>query len=282
MLRIRLRGKGNSQSSDLIMNTLVKIVVPFYKDSLEEWEQAALSNNLEVLSSWPVCFVKPEGLDLHAIEAAYPQAEVLEVSPDWLGRRRGIVGYNEMMMSKGFYELFSECEYILICHTDAWLFRDELKDWCCRGYDLVAAPWPVRPRYQHFPLKQFVWFKKRLYGWNGKLSRVLMYGRIGNGGLCLRRIKAFVHACERYADDISYFNSQTDSMHNEDIFWAIIPEDFHYPDVGTALRFAYDLKPRLCHKLNGQRLPMGCHGFMHKSRKAFWEQHIPGIKGMAS
>ena len=238
-----------------------------------------MSNNLGVLSSQPVCFLKPEGLNLHSLEAACPQAEVLEVSPDWLGRKRGIAGYNEMMMSEDFYDLFADCEYILICHTDAWVFRDELADWCSRGYDLVAAPWPVRPRYRHFPLKQFVWFKKKLYSHNGELSRVLMYGRIGNGGLCLRKVKSFAHACRRYADIISYFNSRDDGMHNEDIFWALVPEEFHYPDVETALEFAYDLKPRLCHELNRQRLPMGCHGFMHESRQTFWEQYIPCMEG---
>ncbi len=260
------------------MNTLVKIVIPFYRDSLEDWEQVALSNNMRVLSSHPVCFLKPEGLDLCAIEKAYPEAEVLEVFPDWLGRKRGIAGYNEMMMSPAFYGMFADCEYILVCHTDAWLFKDELNEWCSRGYDLVAAPWPLRPRYRRFPLKQYVWLKKTLYSRGGKLSRVLMYGRVGNGGLCLRKVASFARACERYADTISYFNRREDGMHNEDIFWALVPEEFRYPDVETALEFAYDLKPRLCHELNRFRLPMGCHGFMHESRKAFWAQYIPCVK----
>ncbi len=155
------------------MNTLVKIVIPFYRDSLEDWEEAALCNNMRVLSSRPVCFLKPEGLDLRAVERAYPKAEVLEVSPDWLGRKRGIAGYNEMMMSPAFYGMFTGCEYILVCHTDAWLFRDELDEWCSRGYDV---------------------------------------------------------------------------------------------------------KPWLCHELNRFRLPMGCHGFMHESRKAFWAQYIPCVE----
>ena len=68
-------------------------------------------------------------------------------------------GYNEMMMSEKFYELFSDYEYILICHVDAWLFRNELVEWCRKGYDHVAAPWPMRPRYGRFPLKQYLKLK---------------------------------------------------------------------------------------------------------------------------
>lgn len=64
-----------------------------------------------------------------------------------------------MMMSEAFYQLFSDCEYILICHTDAWIFRDDLSAWCQKGYDLIAAPWPTRPRYRHFPMKQFIQLK---------------------------------------------------------------------------------------------------------------------------
>lgn len=257
------------------MNTQVKTIIPLYRTQMESWEYAALENNIRVLSSYPVCFLYPEDLEFNDLKKVYPQAEFRAVSTDWLGKKRGIAGYNEMMMSKDFYEMFADCEYILICHTDAWIFKDDLAEWCAKGYDLVAAPWPLRPRYHWFPLKQYIWFKKKRAEWSGNISRVRMFGRIGNGGLCLRKVRAFLTACDRYADEIVHFNSRPDDMHNEDIFWALVPEDFHYPDEQTAVGFAYDLKPRLCHKMNHLQLPMGCHGFMHKSRIRFWSQFIP-------
>ncbi len=257
---------------------LLKVVIPFYKENIATWEHAALDNNLRMLSAYPICFLYPRGLNMEKYAQAHPQAELVEVSPDWLGTKRGIQGYNEMMMSKSFYDLFSDCEYILICHTDAWIFRDELAEWCAKGYDLVAAPWPMRPRYRHFPLKQFIWLKGKISEFGGGISRVRMYGRIGNGGLCLRKVSAFADACVRYADVVADFNRHSDGMHNEDIFWALVPEGFCYPDVETAMSFAFDLKPRLCYELNGCRLPMGCHGFMHKSRVGFWEKFVPCIE----
>ncbi len=256
---------------------MVKVIVPFYKDTLNQWESEALANNMCVLAAYPVVFLKPEGLDLSAIARRYPRAEVMSVSDDWLGTRRGIAGYNEMMMSADFYALFADTEYILICHTDAWLFRDELAEWCHAGYDHVAAPWPLRPRYQHFPLKQWLALKHRFCTPVHGISRLQMYGRIGNGGLSLRRVSAFREACVRHAAEIDGFNRLTDTMHNEDIFWALVPTELKVPAVEEALRFAFDLKPRVCWRLNGRQLPMGCHGYRHKSRVGFWRKFIPGI-----
>lgn len=75
---------------------------------------------------------------------------------------------------------------------------------------------------------------------------------------------------KRHASQYANFGS----LH---IFWALIPKEFHYPDVQTAIQFAFDLKPRVCYTLNHKELPMGCHGFMHKSRMNFWKPFIPCI-----
>lgn len=257
------------------MAHVVKVIVPFYTTKLRGWEREALAQTMRMFSpAYPVIFLKSEGLSIDAYTTLYPQAEVIEVSTDWLGTRRGIAGYNEMMMSERFYALFYDAEYILICHLDAWIFRDELKEWCAKGYDLVAAPWPTRPRYNRFPLKQLLRWKFRLFP-SKRIIRSQMFGRIGNGGLCLRRVSAFREACILYRLEIERFNRQVDPLYNEDIFWALVPEHFRYPSVETALQFAYDLKPEVCYKLNHRQLPMGCHGFMHKRRIRFWKQFIP-------
>ena len=260
------------------MRTTVKVIIPIYKTTLNQWENATLANNMRQLATHPIVFLKPEGLNINPITQQYPQSTVMEVSDNWIGTRRGIAGYNEMMMSKHFYDMFADTEYILICHTDAWIFRDELTKWCGKKYDLIAAPWPVRPRYRHFPMKQLLELKKRIMHSTHDITRLDMFGKIGNGGLCLRKVSYFSAACERYAEKIAYFNNQPDPMHNEDIFWALVPEDLNYPNVETALQFAFDLKPKVCYGLNGNQLPMGCHGFMHKSRIKFWEQFIPCMK----
>lgn len=259
------------------MKHQVKVVIPVYREEITDCERASLKNTMERFAAYPIVFVKPEGMQPEDWAEEYPQAEWIEVSSEWLGTKRGIQGYNEMMMSRAFYELFPDTEYILICHLDAWIFRDELADWCSKGYDIVAAPWPTRPLYNHFPFKQYLQWKQHKA--DSRIVRSRMYGRIGNGGLCLRRVEAFCNACTTYSKEIAYFLSQseTNELYNEDIFWALVPAEFHYPTVEEALRFAFDLKPALCYSLNHHHLPMGCHGYMHRSRLRFWRQFIPGI-----
>lgn len=253
----------------------IKIVVPIYREHLSHTEDEALAHNMAVLQAHPVCFLCPEGLDMTDFTGRYPQAEVLRVSDEWLGTKKGIQGYNEMMMSAAFYDLFADCEYILICHTDARVFRDEVLAWTAKGYDQVAAPWPIRPRYTRFPLNLYVKKKRLSATKKGIINRFVLYGKVGNGGFCLRKVSAFRDACRQYSDVIREYIARG---HNEDVFWALVPEHFHNPTMQQALAFAYDVKPALCHKLAGGRLPMGCHGFAHKSRKPFWSKFIPGIE----
>lgn len=254
----------------------VIIVIPVYQAALKPEEAAALANNLDKLGSYPAVFLKPEGLDISALRRQFPQVDEMSVSGEWLGTRRGIAGYNEMMMSADFYGLFSRYEYMLICHVDAWVFRDELNHFCQLGYDHVAAPWPMRPRYGRFPLKQYLQLKL----WLKPARRVLhcqMFGRIGNGGFSLRRVSAFREACLRYADEIRFFNAQQHVLYNEDLFWALVPKELRVPPVAEALTFSFDLKPQLCFNLNGERLPMACHGFNKPMRTAFWRLFIPVV-----
>lgn len=246
----------------------VCVVIFIYSNNIKQEERVAIDHNLHVLRNYPCRFVYPTGFDIQPLHQAYPWVDLLEVSDEWLGLKNGIAGYNKMMLSEEFYKLFDDYEYIFICHSDAWIFRDELSQWCRKGYDLVAAPWPTRPRYKHFPLKQILRLRILLKP-KHKILHCQQFGRIGNGGLCLRKIEKFREACVTYKDEIDYYNSNPQET-NEDSFWAIIPKDFNVPTEEEALHFAFDAKPKLAYELNHHNLPMGCHGFNKPSRFEFW------------
>lgn len=253
----------------------LKVVIPVYKPQLADFEKAALENNLALLQGYPICFLVPEKVDMRPLTAQYPQVEVISVSDNWLGSKRGIQGYNEMMMAEAFYSIFADYKYILICHVDAWLFSNDLQRWIESDYDHVAAPWPTRKRYKHFPLKQYLWLKMRLKP-KKKIIHCQMFDRIGNGGFSLRKVEVFRKACVDFADVIAYYNQCTDVLHNEDLFWALeVP--LRLPTIEEALTFSFDLKPELCYRLNHNNLPMACHGFNKPQRIAFWQQFIPCI-----
>ena len=134
--------------------SLVRIVVPVYRELTPD-EESSLRNNVRVLAAWPFTVLHPRGVTPPAC-CRELGLETRAVGDEWLGRRNGIAGYNRMMLSEEFYASFPDTEYILICHTDAWIFRDELGDWCRRGYDCVGAPWLRRPLYDLPLVKQYM------------------------------------------------------------------------------------------------------------------------------
>lgn len=250
------------------------VVIPLYKSVLKSEEMASVEHNLAVLGDrFPVRFLVPDGVDFSAIEERFPMVALERVSDAWLGTRCGIAGYNRMMLSKAFYDRFSDFDYLLICQPDVWLFRDELEAWCERGYDYVGAPWPEKPIYRFGPVRLYLKLRRRLTP-KRKVLRSDLFNRVGNGGLSLRRIKAFSAACERYAEGIEFFLSESHPLYNEDTFWALIPEGWHYPSADEARRFAFDLKPALSLELNGGELPFGCHGWFRPERRTFWDSYI--------
>lgn len=256
----------------------VKIIIPIYRETLKPEETEALDNNMRQLSRRTTVLLKPRGLDISWIERKYPQAEVKEVSEEWLGRKNGIAGYNAMMMSADFYRMFSDCEFILVCHTDAWIFRDDLDIWMDRSIDHVAAPWITWPLYSHFPFKQLTSLRRRMVS-SQKMLRSDTYGHVGNGGLSLRRVAAFIKACETHADKAKMFIEARNSMHNEDVFFALVATELRTPSANEAMTFAFDVKPAACYKKLGRCLPMGCHGYRHRSRWGFWKRFIaPSVR----
>ena len=249
----------------------VKVVIPIYRDSLDELERKSLINNINVLKRYPVVFLLPEGTAAPAQTEGY---DVIRICRDRLGTELGLAGYNRMMMSGDFYRLFDDCDYILICQTDAWIFRDELEAWCNKGYDYIGAPWPKRAVYNMFPINLWLKIRKLIFGRNSRPLRQDGFNRIGNGGLSLRRVESHIEACERYADRIEEFCKHRHHLYNEDFFWATVPREFRYPSVEEALGFSFDVKPALCYKLSGGKLPFGCHGWYKKRMYGFWRDFI--------
>ena len=257
----------------MAVHTLVKIVIPLYRLPLSQAEETAIKHTARILQSYPICFIIPEGLPKAPLERLIPQAGIMSVSNHWLGRENGISGYNDMMMSKDFYSLFADTEYILVCQPDAWIFRDELEKWCRKSYDYIGAPW-IRPeKYDRF-LPQ-LWLRLQKIFRHTDISRQDLFDKVGNGGLSLRRINSFIEACERYENEIIRFRKHCHHHYNEDVFWAIIPRNFKYPTAQEALGFAFDEKPELCYDRNGQKLPFGCHGWSKERLYPFWKPFIP-------
>ena len=91
----------------------VVVVVPVYRPELTVWERASLRQTVGVLQeNYPVELLVPCGMDCSAIRREFSGLPVREVADEWVGRKNGIAGYNRMMLSAGFYELFRDYQYL--------------------------------------------------------------------------------------------------------------------------------------------------------------------------
>ena len=93
--------------------------------------------------------------------------------------------------------------------------------------------------------------------------------------MSLRRVESFRRACERYRETVEHYLARPHHLHNEDVFWALVPDGFRYPAWKEALGFSFDTNPAYCWRLTGGRLPMGCHSWSKPRMYRFWRRIIP-------
>lgn len=255
------------------MNNVV-VVIPIYRRELDEYENISVSRTCEVLANYDIVVVHPTGLDTERLAQRYPNLRFLPFAPKYF---KGIMGYNRLMMSETFYAAFERYDYMLICQTDAYVFTDNLKEWCDAGYDYVGAPW-LRKRVYDMPLiKHWVSLSTWISHKNGERSRRDLYGKIGNGGFSLRRVASHLEFLRKFPDRTKPYVSRREKCHlfNEDVFWATEPDDFKYPSVEDALRFSFDKYPAYSFKLTKGVLPMGCHAWWKRKMRRFWKNVRP-------
>jgi hypothetical protein len=260
---------------------LVRVIIPIYTARLTAYERLSLAQAYRVLSAYPLVIVTPAGLDVGALLHEFPRLTVETFDADYF---RSVSSYNRLMLSTEFYQRFAEARYILIHQLDAYLFRDELAEWCRKDYDYIGAPWLVRPMYR-FPLFVFTsWLKRQYCTLFGVPNSQVTHFKVGNGGLSLRKVSAHLRCTTELQPVIrQYLSHKKNHIFNEDVFFSVEVNrhgmGFRYPDYHEALLFSFDKYPALCYRLTGGKLPFGCHGWYKRKMKKFWFPRIlpPGF-----
>ena len=264
------------------------VVIPVYKQKLSKWDEISLRQCCKILSRHTLCLVTYSELDC---------SEYFKIAAEYrvtLQRENfdahyfsGILGYNALMMSKDFYRRFANYDYMLIYQLDAYVFRDELDDWCAKGYDYIGAPW---------------FFDCKSHESGAKLWKV------GNGGFSLRKIdthikiltrklpvlglKELIHRTKSFpfAKRVGSVISHVLGWHNtmdyyvrtytdfEDFFWCEkIPSlclNYKIPTSTEAVPFSFELSPAYLYNVNGNKLPFGCHAWQKYDYETFWKDYI--------
>lgn len=255
----------------------VRIVVPLYKTFLDDLERISLCRSLDVLKDHSFSIICPHNLDLTSIEPMFKGVDydVRRFDPEFF---RGIDGYNRLMLSSDLYAAFTECQYILICQTDVFVFSDQLLFWCEKNYDYIGAPWIATPQNA---LKRIFYAVEKFFTKKDKSS--YHFFKVGNGGFSLRKVETMQRIVSKLKDKAEFFSKNRDERkyHQEDVFLSVyaptqIP-DIKIPDYKEAVGFAMDRKPHLAYQLNRQQLPFACHGFNKTKVRKFWMPIIAEI-----
>ena len=244
------------------------IIVPVYKNKLEPLEQLALEQCLHVLNKHKIFIIKPESLDLTVLER-YSSLDYVSFADHFFENRHG---YNELMLWEGFYEKFLDYQYILIHQLDAFVFEDNLQEWCDKGYDYVGAPW-LRPNAyidvfkalkSKLQIAVHTWFNLKQPD-TDLPTEIQFENKVGNGGLSLRRVEKFYKACKKKNATLAKYKARTEHYFNEDVWWGIElnrkTSFLKIPGYKTAIFFSFENCLERALELTGGQLPFGCHAF---------------------
>ncbi|NDI99830.1 hypothetical protein GWA97_12140 [Flavobacterium sp. LaA7.5] len=251
----------------------VIVVIPLYTTALSDNDLISLHRSITILGNHTFAVVCPQSLDLSPLDSVINKVThtVIRFNDEFF---KGVSGYNKLMLSGIFYEKFKDYEYMLICQTDVYVFKDELLKWCNKGYDYIGAPWLASERNfinkGLFVLRNF--FKK-------KKKSTAHFFKVGNGGFSLRKVAKMYEITTEQTESIQHAqeNKNPHSHHIEDIYFSLVAPtltDMKIPDYKEAVGFSIDRKPHIGVKINGGKLPFACHGFNKPKVRAFWEPLI--------
>ena len=266
----------------------IAIAIPVYKPHLLSDEVKSLQQCLAILHQYDVFLVCPENLDTTAYQQiALGKLKIEHFPPKFF---KGIEGYNNLMMSRSFYKRFVVYDYLLIYQLDAWVFSNQLKEWCAKGYDYIGAPW-------------FELHKTHEEGYNLWCA--------GNGGLSLRRIEKFIQVTNPYAlvklprqifqedyhslkdlvpcllrsvglkgNNLRHFRRKVKKDLWEDTFFSYGLTETRFklniPPAQEAALFSFECSPGYLYEhITKGVLPFGCHAWRKYQYDDFWKQFIP-------
>jgi hypothetical protein len=227
----------------------VAVLIPIYKTTPNEMELRSFKQCLTILGNYPILLIAPIGFD----SRVYDQIAGKKLAYVYFDKEyfTSTKGYSKLLISRSFYRHFVSYAYVLIYQLDAWVFRNELSNWCRLGYDYIGAPWLEAP--------------PNTSGRKPVLNlSVYLKSRVGNGGFSLRKVASHI----RWAPWVSFIFKFIPK--NEDILWTLFVP-FKKPSCLEALAFAFEMDPEKSFELNRNTLPFGCHAW-EKYDPSFWSR----------
>lgn len=255
------------------------IVIPVYKETLDCVEEISLKrlykvliedempSNMDDYRYWTepdVYLVYPEGMDISEYKKIYPSLLEKTFDPKYF---KSTATYSQLCISYDFYNRFKSYEYMLIYQLDCYIFKDEISEWCNKGYDYIGGP-----------------ILSTDCGWDtvkkSRQGKEQWTPYVGNGGLSLRKISTFMDITNPNGELMQTYFKDSDVLKNvifEDKFFCndlFNIYDLEVPNWIEACNFALDMSVDVVYdifKMNPQ--PMGIHSVDKNIR--WWKKIIP-------
>jgi len=249
------------------MKKQVVIVIPIHQDEPSKFEKVSLAQTLSVLGKHPITFQTKEGVNTQWYEDfCRGKATVTFERFKWNGAQE----YNNLLALPEFYQRFKEYEYMLICHLDAFVFRDELEKWCEYGYDYIPSI-IYNTEWDGLPTRY------------GKLMGLVRPEYFGNGGFGLRKIETFVRLVSSFyiKSRIFIWKLRSRSYQEDILLCQIFPKlgpAFKMPGKSQVQLFGaafeiWDEKNLPFGNSDLKHLPFGIHGW-YNYHLDFWKPCI--------
>jgi hypothetical protein len=262
------------------------VIIPVYQPLLTAAEALSLTACKEHLSGYDCYLIFPQGLDISAYTTIHNGLILKPVKPQWLA---SIEAYNKMKLDLSFYNMFSDYSHLLTYELDAYIFSDKLKAAHAFEFDFIGAPffdgyWAVKPDAKLVPGCNSGFSVRNIQSCIKVLSSMHKYRvhwMLYKFFLApVRRIRLWLNSLtkNRYEVFITgkfacYFD---DSHLNEDVAWTeVVPKlfpDFKIADPLSALTFSFEYNLPKSYRLNGSKLPLGCHAWL--KHQEFWKDYI--------
>ena len=227
-----------------ITNKDVCIVIPIYKDNIKDPllydEVESIYHTIKLMNKYDVYFLCHPDLNI----SFYKRFEGNNIYFKFFNYKTRSE-YSNMCLNYEFYKMFSNYKYMLICQTDAYIFKDELLYWCNKGYDYIGA------------LALFSEIKPKWIGKFGdeNIGDIHSYKYpVLNGGFSLRNIQSMYDFCFKNKDK---FKTET---FNEDcvICWYHWNE-LNMPPLEDAIKFSAENQTYAFYPRYYNKIPFGCH-----------------------
>ncbi len=268
---------------------------------MDKYEKISYIRCLEILNKYKICIVtyKKNNLNEYIKLAQKYKINILTEFFDFKNFK-SIQSYNNFMLSINFYKRFKEFEYILIYQLDAYVFRDELEEWCKKKYSYIGAP---------------------IFKGGRKCDKNSEYMQCMNGGLSLRntkdminilsdirkiyifenkyerqnlisKIKAIIkiltikndydlEIANNYHEDIllsKIFIEKINNFKSRPKFWdkviKIRTNIYNLPSFNESYKFSFEENIEYLSTLYNNSLPTFCHAFQLEYKRTFWNKHI--------